>query len=87
MKKLYRKFLVWYHGPFKTRMHRCPRCAFRVFNNDSEAFKKMMNHELHSHFLSPREQLDYLNRQLQISQDRLIRSLIDAQDDYNPYGW
>jgi hypothetical protein len=46
----------------------------------------MIHHELHNHFLSPREQLDYLNQKLWESQEKLIRSLIDAQDD-NPYGW
>lgn len=86
MKKLYRKFLIWYHGSFKSRIQRCHRCKFRVFKDDPEAYRQMINHELHNHFLSPKEQLDYLNRQLLEVQDKLIRSLIDAQDD-NPYGW
>lgn len=86
MKRLYRKYLIWYHGSFKSRITRCHRCSFRIFNSDSEGYSKMIHHELHNHFLSPREQLDYLNQKLWESQEKLIRSLIDAQDD-NPYGW
>lgn len=87
MKRLYRKFLIWYHGKFKDRITRCNHCKFRVWRNESDAYGKMIHHNLFDcKKLSLKEQLDYLNEKLWEAQNNLIRSLIDAQDD-NPYGW
>ncbi len=79
MKKLYRKFLIWYKGPFKTRMVRCHRCTFRVFHNEQDAYGKMISHNLHNHCITTFEQLDLLQKELDKSRENLIKSLMDYE--------
>lgn len=80
MKRLYRKFLIWHHGKFKDRIVRCNFCKFRIFNNDPESYKKMIHHNLFDcKKLSPLEQINYLEKELEKQRDQLIKSILEHE--------
>lgn len=80
MKKLYRKFLIWYYGNFKNRITRCNHCKFRVFNNENEAYRKMIHHNLFNcKKLTPFEQVSYLQKELDETKERLLKSILEHE--------
>lgn len=81
-KRLYLKFRIWMAGPFKTRITRCNHCAFRVFNNDCDAYRTMIRHNLYGHCKTSAEQILYLDKQLEETKERLIKSLIENQNQW-----
>lgn len=80
IKRLYRKFLIWSKGSFKTRITKCNHCTFRVFNNDCDAYGKMIRHNLFDcKKLTSFEQLNYLQLETEKIRERLIRNILDHE--------
>jgi len=76
MKKLYWKFLIWFHGPFRTRITRCQYCKFRIFNNDPEAYGKMLRHKLYGHCTTVAAQMVVLEREIEETKHRLLKNIL-----------